>query len=197
MLTCLATGRTDRPCGVGRRAAVRLLALAAAWSTVTAVELPPESRARAEQLDRWRAQIERARFEVAEGRADRGEVLFREVVEQADAQEENNLLLARAIDGLAEICSSQERFAEAAALYARAADMWERLLGPRQPRLATTLHNLGLVYRALERREEAEASLRRALAIWNETLGGESAEARTTRQAIDSLFREGDAASSR
>ena len=46
-------------------------------------------------------------------------------------------------------------------------------LGPQDPRLATSLNNLGLVYDAQGRYAEAEPLYKRSLAIWEKALGPE------------------------
>ena len=76
------------------------------------------------------------------------------------------MLLARALDGLADVRRAQQDWSEAEGLYLRSAAMWESLLGPDQPRLATTLHNLGVVYLRQDKASEAEVALQRALALW-------------------------------
>jgi len=77
------------------------------------------------------------------------------------------------------------RPARAVDLYLRSIEIWESVLGPGQPRLATSLHNLGVTYLALDRPDEAAPLWRRALAIWETTLGPDSPQARNTR----SLYR--------
>ena len=71
-------------------------------------------------------------------------------------------------DGLADVRRLENRPEEAESLYVRSAGMWEALLGPDQPRLATTLHNLGTVCAGLGKPEKARAYLARALSIWEQ-----------------------------
>ena len=78
--------------------------------------------------------------------------------------------------------TGKPRPARAAELYLRSIELWEGLLGPRQPRLATSLHNLGAVYLALDRPDLARLHWRRALDIWEATLGPDSPEALNTRR---------------
>jgi hypothetical protein len=59
--------------------------------------------------------------------------------------------------------------------------MWGKLLGPRQPRLAITLHNLAVVELALDRPEEARGHVLAALEIWELSLGSDSAQAQQSR----------------
>jgi tetratricopeptide (TPR) repeat protein len=74
-------------------------------------------------------------------------------------------------------------------MYLEAAELWEKHLGPEQPRLAITLHNLGVVYTGQERFEEARATLRRALAIIEQTLGADAAQTADTRLALEAIER--------
>ena len=164
-----------------------LLLLSFAGPMAAATEIPSWSKPRAERLDRWRSAIAEAEVQVDEGRLERSEQIYREVVDEAESMPGSRLLLARALDGLADVCRARSRHEEAARLYARSAEMWESLLGTGQPRLATTLHNLGLSYGALDQPEEADRVLRRALAIWQSSLGPDSAEAENTRRALARL----------
>jgi tetratricopeptide (TPR) repeat protein len=147
-------------------------------------ELPSRARAHDERIDRWRSLVDQAEQARGEGRLDEAETLYQRVLEEAGEPERPSLLLARAVDGLADLCRAEQRLDEAETLYLRAATMWEPLLGADQPRLATTLHNLGLVYLELGKLDEAEPALRRALAIWEATLGAESEQARLSRRAV-------------
>ena len=161
---------------------VSLLVCLFAVQAVSA-ELPRASEPRAERTDLWRTKITAAERAVEQEREPEAEALYREVLRQSVEFDDTGLLVARAVDGLADLCRRQDRLAEARVLYLRSAGMWERLLGPRQPRLAVTLHNLGLVETAEGDLAAAEAHLRRALAIWEEAFGADSAQAENTRRA--------------
>jgi len=161
-----------------------LLSAIAVGVPTAAGELPSQIRARDPRIGELRARVERAESARGEGRLDEAETLYREVVAEIDASERPAMLLARAVDGLGDLCRVQQRFDEAEAYYLRAAELWEPLLGPRQPRLATTLHNLGLVYLEDGRLDAADAPLRRALAIWLSALGPDSDQAGLTRSAV-------------
>jgi tetratricopeptide (TPR) repeat protein len=147
-------------------------------------DLPSRARARDPRVDELRSLVDRAESALGQGRLDEAETLYRRVLDDFDEAEPPNLLLARAVDGMADLCRAQQRLDEAERFYLRAAALWEPLLGPRQPRLATTLHNLGLVYLESGKLEEAEPTLTRALEIWEQTLGPESGQAQLTRQAV-------------
>jgi len=150
-------------------------------------QYPPPSRSRAEMQDAWREQIRLAEKALRQERFDEAESAFRDLLEQAASADDEGLLVARAVDGLADICRDQGRFPEAAELYRRSASMWERLLGPSQPRLAVTFHNLGAVYLSMGDRQSAKSSFERALAIWTEVYGEESSQAENSKRALRAL----------
>jgi len=123
-------------------------------------------------------------------RFDDAELLYRGVIEQAARAEDEGLPVARAVDGLADICRDRGRLPEAASLYERSAAMWARLLGPNQPRLAVTQHNLGAVYLSMGERRQAEERFLRALAIWEEVYGKDSPQAENSRRALRAITTE-------
>jgi tetratricopeptide (TPR) repeat protein len=156
-----------------------LLLLAPLWAS----ELPRHSKPRAARHAAWRADLTAAERAAREGLADRSETLYRRVLRQAEECGDGSLLLARAADGLADLCRDSGRKNEARELYLRAIAVWEETLGPGQPRMAISLHNLGTVEMDLRRYEEADLHLREALRIWEVSLGPDSEEAANTRQA--------------
>jgi tetratricopeptide (TPR) repeat protein len=168
------------------RTMVLLLLLAAGGGTVGA-GMPPASRARAERLDVWRVELADAQRALAQGRAEDAARAYSGVLAEARKLGDAGLLAARATDGLADARREQSRFDDAARLYREAAAMWERLLGPRQPRLATTLHQLGVMEWRLGRRDEASRHLSRALAVFESAFGADSPEACNTRRALERL----------
>jgi tetratricopeptide (TPR) repeat protein len=115
--------------------------------------------------------------------------LYESAAHGAEALGVPNLLLARAVDGLADLDREAGARDRAESGYLRSAAMWETLLGSEQPRLATTLHNLGALRLEIGRLDEAESALERALGIWRRSLGEDSPEAANTRAALDALRR--------
>jgi len=152
-----------------------------------ASELPSHTRARDPRVAELRTLVERAEQARGAGRLGEAERLYLEVVGALTDSAGPGMLLARAVDGLGDLCRAQRRFDEAAGYYSRAAELWEPLLGPRQPRLATTLHNLGASYLEADRFDAAETALLRALEIWEGTLGAASEQAALTRGAVARL----------
>jgi tetratricopeptide (TPR) repeat protein len=149
-----------------------------ATASIGAAADAQEIRARLERL----REAERA---LADGRLDDAASVYLECLRSIGDGDRAALLRARATDGLADARRLQGRFEEAEPLYVVAIGLWERLLGPTQPRLATSLHNLGAVRLAAGRSREAVGSFEQALAIWNATLGADSEAAVTTRRAIE------------
>jgi tetratricopeptide (TPR) repeat protein len=160
------------------------LAVALAALQVHAGEYPSWSQKRAALLDDWRATIGEAEELAGRDETDRAEALYRALLDEAEREQNEGLLVARAADGLADLYRKEGRHAEAAPLYRRSAAMWERLLGPSQPRLAVTLHNLGAVCLKLGEADEAERHLERVLAIWQESYGVDSPQAENSRRAL-------------
>jgi len=134
-----------------------------------------------------RSLLDEAEKALAERRLDDAATLFQSAAEIARTRSHPNLPLARSLDGLADVHRLQRRFDEAVTLYLRSTEMWASLLGENQPRLATSLHNLGVAYIELGRPAEAEPHLSRALTIWEATFGPDSAEAANTRRALARL----------
>jgi tetratricopeptide (TPR) repeat protein len=129
-----------------------------------------------------RSELDLAERAVAEGRLAAAAEHY-ERARRASAAS-GGLLLARALDGMADLAALRGDLAAAADGYGRAATIFETALGPNQPRLATTLHNLGVVQARLGRTAPARAALERALAIWDATLGPASTEAVNSRRAL-------------
>ena len=165
------------------------LALFVAWP-LAAQRMPPESRPRAEQHAAWRAMLSASDEALGDGRWDEAEAGLVAVIEQARAVEHEGLLLARAVDRLADLRREKDELDEAERLYRESAALWTRLLGESQPRLGVTLHNLGVVYLTQERLAEARDSLERALVIFESSMGHDSAHANRTRQLLQTLDRQ-------
>jgi tetratricopeptide (TPR) repeat protein len=166
----------------GLRAVSRWAATVLALFALSGV--PTDAESRGGTLERLRATLNEAERERDDGHLARAAVLYRRAGEEASGLGGANLPLARALDGLADVHRLAGRPADAAELYVRSAAMWETLLGGRQPRLAITLHNLGIVYLAQERGDLAAPHLHRALEIWEATLGPASAQAQETGRAL-------------
>ena len=77
----------------------------------------------------------------------------------------------------------------AESLYLESIPMLENLLGPDQPRLATSLHNLGVLYLQAGRDDEAEAPIREALRIWTATLGPQHPDCARAYRSLSVLMR--------
>ncbi len=122
------------------------------------------------------------------GDAARAESSYREAIEHSRAFGERNLRFGRAVEALADLYREAGRLDEAETRYVEAIAVWERLLGPGQPHVATSLHNLAVVH--LERNEPARARplLERAIAIWEATRGPDSLELAASLEALAVLL---------
>ena len=157
-----------------------LLALAILLAPAGAGWASSPGAARSRQIASGLAEAEQA---VIEGRLQAAESMYRAWITELDGGR-TTLPLARCLDGLAGLEHRSGRLEAATVLYRRSAGMWESLLGSSQPRLATTLHNLGLVYLDRDRPSDAEPLLLRALDIWEGSLGVDCVEAQNTRRAL-------------
>lgn len=146
--------------------------------------IPDRSADRAELMDRWRMKLSLAQAAAVEGRHDDAATHYLAVIGDAETAGTDNLLLARAVDGLADLYRGQQRWSDAARLYQRSAALWDRLLGPDQPRLATTLQNLAVVYFSQQRYDDAEPLLVRATAIFERSFGDGSVQAGAAREVL-------------
>ena len=151
--------------------------------------LPKGSEERAERYALWRAEVEEGEHALAQERWPEAESAFLTVIDGSRAIEDTSMLLARALDGLGELRRREERWSDAERLYVEAAELWEKYLGPEQPRVAITLHNLGVVHIGQGRYEDARVTLGRALAILERALGPDTAQATATRMALEAAVR--------
>jgi tetratricopeptide (TPR) repeat protein len=142
-----------------------------------------------DRIQRLRAELSRAEAALGQGQDLEAETSYRRVLEEAGTDDRPTLLLARAVDGLADLMRSQKRLDEAIPLYRRSIELWERLLGSGQPRQATSMHNVGTIYLDRSQFDDAEAMLRGALSIWEDAFGNNSSEAENTRRALRNLAR--------
>ncbi len=142
-------------------------------------------KSRADLFREWRDGLHAAHQARLSGDHDRAAELYGSIVAEAEAREEDGLLVARALDGLADLYRERHRFDLAAPLYERAVESWTRLLGESQPRRAVSLHNLGICYVELEAWDAAERVLTAALEVWRrgESHGERVAETQTVLDA--------------
>jgi tetratricopeptide (TPR) repeat protein len=175
---------------VPRRRSVPHRLTAALLVLISSAGITAAALSRGPLTEKLRATLREAERELDGGRLSSAGALYREALAESAPLGETSLPRARALDGLADVERLSGRPAEAVALYARSIPLWERLLGRRQPRLATTLHNLGVAHLDQGRSDLAMPHLRRALEIWEASLGATSAEARNTRRLLERVDRE-------
>jgi tetratricopeptide (TPR) repeat protein len=166
-----------------------LLAIVASGVPALGYPMPPGSEERAERYAQWRTEVEKGEQALAEGRWLEAESAFVNVIEQSRAIDDTSMLFARALDGLGDLRLRDESWSDAERLYLEAERLWKKYLGPDQPRVAITLHNLGVVRIGQGRYEEAQETLRRALSIIERTLGPDSAQAAETRLTLETATR--------
>ena len=82
----------------------------------------------------------------------------------------------------------QGKYLEAEGLFVTALDVAERF-GPEDPRLATSLNNLALLYKSQGRYEAAEPLHKRALAIKEKALGPDHPDVATSLNNLAGLYR--------
>jgi tetratricopeptide (TPR) repeat protein len=140
-------------------------------------------------LESWRDGMERSASLRDAGRYDEAESLLRNALELVESNGPGTLRHARSLDDLAYLHLLAGRHDQAVELYIETVPMWERLLGKRQPRLATSLQNLAVAYINLEKYEEAEPVMLRALSIWKSTFGPDSAETTGALMTYESILR--------
>ena len=146
-------------------------------------------RSRSELFQDWRQRLESAAQAARRGDDDEQAVaLYGSILNEAETREEEGLLVARAVDGLADLYREQHRFDLAAPLYARSVELWTRLLGVSQPRRAVTLHNLGICYVELANWPAAQRVLREALMVWRD-VGESAARIRQTEKVLDAALK--------
>jgi tetratricopeptide (TPR) repeat protein len=99
-----------------------------------------------------------------------------------------HLYVANALNNLALLYFSMEKFDEAERLYKRTLTIYEKELGPNDTHLATALNNLALLYHAQERFPEAERYYRRSLEISEKMLGPENPGVATMLSNLANLY---------
>jgi len=162
-----------------------VIALAAGICQSQAGAIPGRSAQRARLFDEWRNTLQAADSARSERRHTEAAASYRSVIESAEAAHPRHLLVARAIDGLADVHRTQRRWNDAAAGYARSSEMWADLLGADQPRRAVSLHHLGMVQMELEQLEPAKQSFAEARRIFAQAFGADSREALNTKRALE------------
>ncbi|MEA5544236.1 tetratricopeptide repeat protein, partial [Limnoraphis robusta CCNP1324] len=97
--------------------------------------------------------------------------------------------VARSLNNLASLYSSQGRYTEAEPLYRRSLAILEKALGTEHPDVANSLNNLANLYESQGRFNEAEPLYQRSLAILEKVLGTEHPDVATSLNSLASLYR--------
>jgi tetratricopeptide (TPR) repeat protein len=139
------------------------------------------SRPSADRISAWTADLDAAAVWLGQGRVEDARQAFERVLAEMPSAGGPPLLRARAWDGLGDVQSAAGATEAAIESYRRALVLWDATLGPAQPRIAVTLHNLAAVLLAAGRCDEAREAVDRALGIWSAARAA-SAEAENTRR---------------
>lgn len=142
---------------------------------------------RAELFREWSERLDRASAAMQRGEKDAAVGEYEAILGEAAARAEEGILVARAEDGLGDVLRERHDFAGATPHYERSAESFKRLLGESQPRLAVTLHHLGLCYVETGRWTEAETVLRETLRIWRAS-GAADGRVRETEEILDAAL---------
>jgi tetratricopeptide (TPR) repeat protein len=82
------------------------------------------------------------------------------------------------------------QYAKAEPLLQRALTIWEKVLGPEHPDVATSLNNLALLYRVQGQYAKAEPLYQRALTIWEKALGPEHPDVALSLNNLAGLYQD-------
>jgi tetratricopeptide (TPR) repeat protein len=121
----------------------------------------------------WQAHLDSATLAEADGRTEDAERFLLDALEEAEKPGRPRMDLAVSVEALADFYHRVGRLADSETHYLRAASLWEELLGPDQPRVGITVHNLAVVYLEDCRVDEALPLIARVVGLWERTLGAD------------------------
>lgn len=145
--------------------------------------LSAASRDRAEQATAWRTALAESRAAIREGDHTRAEALLVGLLDTPRAADAPRMLRARANDELADLYRETDRPELAIPLYLQSIPTLKQLLGPGQPRIAVSLHNLGVCHGRVGDPAAARQVLDEALELWSVTTGADSENYANTMRA--------------
>jgi tetratricopeptide (TPR) repeat protein len=162
-------------------------------SQALAVELGNEMRGGPDQIvtggaSEWERHMDAGKSAYRQRRYAEAQKEFLTALQEAEKFGTRDPRLARTLNDLAAVYSTQEKYAEAESLYYRALEILKNALGAEHPDLATTLNNVAVLYDAQGRYSEAEALYRRALAIDEKALGPEHGDIATDLHNLAALY---------
>jgi tetratricopeptide (TPR) repeat protein len=171
--------------GIGTRSAALALVLLASWAVPASTERDARRAARAEV-----ASALRAGHAAASSGDDAVAVRHLErAVRLAAERLPDTIDEANALDALAFHHLNHDRDRQAATLYVDVLAAYRARVGPDQPRVATTLHNLAVALWRGGRAAEAEARAREAVEIWDRLPEGRRAGRDDSLQLLANLAR--------
>lgn len=148
------------------RAAICLLTVAVALGGT-----PTAASKGATDYGAWQAHLDTASLAEADGRFEDAERSLLDALEEVEKPGRARMDLAVTVEALADFYHRVGRRTDSETHYLRAAKLWEELLGPDQPRVGITMHNLAVVYLEDCRVEQALPLIARVLELWERTLG--------------------------
>jgi len=113
-------------------------------------------------------------------------------IEVAASGDPAPMLRVRSVESLADLYRATSRPEQAEPLYLEAIEAWDRLLGPQQPRVGITLHNLALLRLRQCRTAESLPLIERQLQLWEDTLGDHPDRRTAIRSQAELLRRCGE-----
>jgi len=121
----------------------------------------------------WQSHLDAAALAEEEGRIDDAERALLEALREVEKPGGTPMDRAFTVEALADLYLRAGRGEDAEGYYLRATELWERLLGPEQPRVGIPVHNLAVVYLGDCRVDEALPLIARVVGLWERTLGPE------------------------
>jgi tetratricopeptide (TPR) repeat protein len=149
-----------------RRVGICLLVVALGFCATQALAATGSAR-----YGPWQAHMDAASLAESDGLLEDAERSLLEAIREAEKPGGSRMDLAVSVEALADFYHRADRRTDAEAQYLRSAKLWEELLGPDQPRIGITVHNLAVVYLEDCRVDEALPLIDRVLGLWERTLG--------------------------
>lgn len=117
--------------------------------------------------------------------------LFTSAIQLAEhTLEENDLLMAGALLGLADLYREQGQYSEATSLCERVLDIRQQKLDPYHPQIAVVLDQLGVLHEEQGHYEQAQGYYQRALDVREQILSQEHPQIATSLYNLGVLYRE-------
>jgi tetratricopeptide (TPR) repeat protein len=140
----------------------------------------------------WQQEMATAAEAGRQSRIEDAEAALLRAIEAAAAGDPAPMLRVRSVEALADLYRSTARPEQAEPLYLEAIEAWDTLLGPGQPRVGITLHNLALLRLRQCRTDESLPLIERQLELWQGALGDHPDRRTAIRSQAELLRRCGE-----